>query len=139
MLRRLLLGASLIIAVGVLPVFAKQAPPKPAPPPPPASAPAKKENCDLTMEEFMKTNVQATIKDKTLTKEQVNAKMAVYFTSLQRLVPDPKWNEGPNNWKKITTTALDKKSFGTSCKTCHTLFEKKYQADYKDKKICFAE
>jgi hypothetical protein len=135
MFRQLLVGAALLLGVSVIPALAQKAPPSKNPPASqPASAPEK--NCEMTLEDFMKKRLQATIKDKTLTKEQVEARLAAYFKELETLAPDPKWNEGAKSWKKITATAAEKKTFGTSCKTCHTAFEKKYQATYKANKIC---
>lgn len=149
-MRRLFSGVALLLMVWVVPAsFADKAPPpptNPTPKPKPEPAPAPRpepeakppaKNCDLTLGEFMEAKIKGTTKDKALTKEEVDAKLAVYYKDLLSMVPDPKWNEGATSWKKLVEKTIDKKTWGTSCKTCHNSFESKYAKAHHDKKICF--
>ena len=152
-MRRVLSGLALLVAIWVVPAsFADKAPPPPpptTPSPKPAPKPAPKpvptpepapvvtKNCDLLLEDFMDSKIKATIKDTTLTKEQVDARLTSYYKDLLNMVPDPKWNEGTTSWKKLVEKTIDKKSWGASCKTCHKAFESKYDKAHHDKKVCF--
>jgi hypothetical protein len=149
-MRHVLSGLALLAAIWLVPAsFADKAPPtipnpkpthkpepKPAPIPEPAPPVASK-NCDLLLEDFMDPKIKGTIKNTTLTKEQVDARLTSYYKDLLNMVPDPKWNEGTTSWKKLVEKTIDKKSWGASCKTCHKAFESMYDKAHNDKKVCF--
>lgn len=99
----------------------------PAPPP---------QDCTLTLEEFMKKRVQATLRDKSLSEEEKATKLKGFFGAILTLAPDPSWNEGTTSWKKITQDALDSGAYGRSCRSCHTAFEEKYKKAHHTTKIC---
>jgi hypothetical protein len=93
-------------------------------------------NCDLTLEQFMKTKVKATISDSGLSLDEKNQRLKRYFTAILELAPDPAWNEGSTSWKALTQEAIDKNSYGRSCRACHTTFEEQYKKSHHEHKVC---
>lgn len=97
----------------------------------------KPKACDVTMEQFMESRLKKVIQDKSLTKEEIDKKLTKSFQDLLTMAPDPKWNEGETNWKKMVQTALDSKEWSKSCRACHNAFKEKYQKEHKKEKVCY--
>jgi hypothetical protein len=63
------------------------------------------------------------------------------FEKTASLVPDPKWNDGPNSWSKLSQDGVAAAKSGDMaaakklCKSCHKAWRDKYKSDFRMKPV----
>ena len=63
------------------------------------------------------------------------------FTKIRTWAPDPSYDEGPNGWRATAESGAQAIKAGTkagaqaACKACHTAWQKRYRADFRQRPL----